>query len=169
MDDGTIARRRVDPRKKRKQLRKQRDDSIKDFCRTILQIARAMHTKNKQDLDLSELYEQLKIGIKDTPMDVFEPAGEYVWDNRVHIGKGDMKKFMKRDYTKDIKEGLAKDDIRDSSEVEKVQLLITKIKRTWRLFNSVEQGDKTKKLQNLLKQRAIWMHSVKALKKMDKE
>ena len=166
-EDGSLARRRVDPRKKKKELRAQRDKAVKEFCRTMLLMAKAMHTKNKQDYDLSELYEQLKIGVKDVPLDLMEVAGEHISNNREDIAKGNVKEFMKRDYTKEIKEGLERENIRDTSEFEKVQMLITKIKRTWRYFNAVEQGDMTKKLQNMLKQYATWVHTKRELKKLE--
>lgn len=167
--DNSSGKRKQDPRQLRKKYQKDCDNAVKKFCRTLLLIAKAMHSKNKLDNDINELYEQLKIAVRDIPMDVFELAGEYVWENRENIAKGNMKEFLRKDYKEEIETEIAKGNhISDSADVESVQKLISKIKRTWRLLNDTEQKDMTKKLQTLLEQYATWEGRRRLLKKLGK-
>jgi len=160
-EDGSRARRRIDPNKLRKTLEAKQDESVKEFCRTVQAIAKSMHNKNKQDTDLAELREHLTIAIKDMPLDLFERAGAYVWEYRDDIAKGNVDTFLKKDYKQEIA-----DEVEDESEVEKVAGLIGKIKRTWRFFNQVEQQDMISKFQTLVKHYAAYEGSRRELAKL---
>lgn len=151
MEDGSLARRRADPNKTRKTLESSRDAALKDFNRTLKLIVKAMHTKQKQDMDLAELKSHLDIAISDAPLDVFERVGKYIWDYREDIAKSNVDEFMRKDYKKELEQ-----EVTEESEITKFMELIQKIKRTWRLFNTVEQQDIIKKFQNLVKQYAIF-------------
>lgn len=151
MEDGSLARRRADPNKTRKTLESNKDAALKDFNRTLMLIVKAMHTKQKQDMDIAELNEHLKIAIKDAPLDLFERVGKYIWEYREDIAKSNVDAFMKKDYKDEIEQ-----EITEESETTKIVEMIQKIKRTWRLFNSVEQQDIIKKFQNLVKQYAVF-------------
>lgn len=160
-EDGSRARRRIDPNKLRKTLEDTQDVAVKEFCRTVQAIAKSMHNKNKQDTDLAELREHLTIAIKDMPLDLFERAGSYVWQYREDISKGNVDTFLKKDYKEEIA-----NEVEDESEIEKVAGLISKIKRTWRFFNAVEQQDMISKFKTLIKHYAAYEGARRELLKL---
>jgi hypothetical protein len=143
----------------RKELIAKQDAAVKDFCRTLSAIAKSMHNKNKADTDLSELREHLSVAIKDVPLDIFLEAGKHVWDNRKDIFAGSIEGFLKNDYKKEIT-GYVKDE----SEQEYYGQMVAKIKRTWRFFNTDEKAEMIKKVQNLVKQYAIYEAAKRELK-----
>jgi hypothetical protein len=159
MDDVKAARRRINPKDRKNELRKEIADCQKKFLRIIVQITGKLHAKNKRDGDLAELREQISIAVKDAPEDIFKTAGEYVWEFREDIRVGNVRKFLGMDFTEEVEKNTI-----DSSEVEQVKLLITKIKRTWRLLGEHEQKELIKDVQRLVAKYAQWQDHKNQLK-----
>ena len=152
----------MESKNSKKVLLAKQSAAVTDFCKTIQGMVKSMHTKNKADADIAQMREQMTIAIKEVPVDIFLRAGKHVWTYREDIAKGEVKSFLENDYQKEI-EG----EVADESEKEQVTNLIKKIKRTWRFFNTTEQADMIKKVQNLVKQYAIYESAKRELEKMD--
>lgn len=147
----------------RRDLIAKQDAVVKDFLRTLTGIVKAMHNKNKQDSEITEIKELMSIAVKDLPLDTFLQAGQHVWNYRADIAAGNIEAFLKNDYKKEI-EGYIEDD----SEKEHYSQMVAKIKRTWRFFNAEEQADIVKKVQNMLKQYANYESTKRELEKLKK-
>ncbi len=150
----------MESKNSKKALQAKQHAAVTDFCKTLQGIVKSMHTKNKADADIAQMREQMTIAVKEVPLDIFLRAGKHVWTYRADIAKGDVQSFLTNDYQKEI-EG----EIEDVSEKEQVTELIKKIKRTWRFFNTTEQEDMIKKVQNLVKQYAIYEAAKRELEK----
>ena len=162
--DETVARRRINPTDRKNELKKEIAECQKSFLRVIVQITNKLHNKNKRDGDLAELKEQISVAARDAPEDIFRNAGEYVWEYREDIRLGEVKKFLGMDFKDEVEK-----KVTDSSEAEQVQLLITKIKRTWRLLGDVEQKDLIKDVQKLVAKYAQWEAHTRELKSFDEK
>lgn len=149
--DAKTQRRRVNPVNRKNELKKAIAECQRLFLRTIVQITKNLHAKNKRDGDLAELKEQISIAVRDAPEDIFLEAGKYLWGYREDISRGEVKKFLGMDYTKEVDK-----KTKDSAEAEQVQKLITKIKRTWKLLNDIEQKNIIKDVQKMLAKYVQW-------------
>lgn len=167
--DGSKARKRMDPKKTRKTLTLKQEECVKEFNRTLLQISKAMYNKNKLDNDVISMKQKLEIGIKEVPLDIFERAGEYIWNYRKEIAEGDADKFLKKDYEEEVIQEIKKenDGVAEESEIQKILSLIKIVKKIWRSFNATEQSELIKKFQELLKQYATHEDCRRQIKKID--
>lgn len=169
--DGSVARKRMDPKKTRKALTVKQEECVKEFNRTLLQISKSMYNKNKLDGDIIEMKEQLEVALKEVPLDIFERAGEYIWRYREEIAAGKADEFLKKDYKEEVIAEVKKenDGNADETEIQRILAFITTVKRTWRFFNATEQSDIVKKFQELLKQYATHEDCRRQIKKIDEK
>lgn len=167
-DDGSMARKKLDPKQKRKTLEQEQEKCVKEFNRTLAQIVKVTYNKNKLDNDIIEMKAQLEIGLKEVPQDIFERAGKYVWKYRELIAAGNSDEFLKKDYTEDVIDGIKEenDGTADESEVQKIMAFIKTIKKTSRAFNTTEKSDIMKKFQDMLKNYATYEDCRRQLKKI---
>jgi hypothetical protein len=167
--DGSLARKKMDPKKTRKVLVQKQEECVKEFNRTLSQISKAMYNKNKLDNDILEMKEHLDVALKEVPLDIFERVGEYVWKYREEIAVGKIDNFIKKDYKEEVIAEMKKgaDYNADESEIQRILTFITTVKRTWRFFNPNEQTDMTKKFQDLLRHYATHEDCRRQIKKID--
>ena len=167
--DGSSARKRLDPKTARKTFVKKQEECISKFNRTLGQISKSLYNKNKLDTDILEMKEQLEVALKEVPLDIFERAGQYIWTYRKEIANGKVDEFLKKDYKEEVTKEVKKenDGYADESEIQRILAFITTIKRTWRFFNTTEQGEIVKKFQELLTQYATYEDCRRQIKLLD--
>ena len=142
----------------RKGLEKTRDDAIKNFCSSLRKLTVNLYNKNKKDNDIHELKEKVKIATKDAPITVIQNAGAHIWGYRDIIRKGDLDQIITDNHDKTVK-----GEVSDEEELQKVNLLITKIKRTWRFFNESEKNEIKKLAKKLVESYASYLGVCKQL------
>lgn len=169
--DGSVARKRMDPKKTRKTLLQKQEECVKEFNRTLAQISKSMYNKNKLDNDIIEMKEQLEVALKEVPLDIFERVGEYIWKYREDIAAGKAEDFLKKDYKEEVVAEVKNenDGNADETEIQRILAFITTVKRTWRFFNATEQGEIVKKFQDLLRHYATHEDCRRQIRKIDEK
>jgi hypothetical protein len=159
----------MDSKRTRKDLIQKQEECVKLFNRILAQISKSMYNKNKLDNDIIEMKEQLEVALKEIPLDIFERAGEYIWKYREEIAASKVDEFLKKDYKEDVITEFKKEKNGnvDETEIQRILAFITTVKRTWRFFNSTEQGEIVKKFQELLKQYATHEDCRRQIRKID--
>lgn len=159
----------MDSKKNRKTLVQKQEECVKEFNRTLSQISKSMYNKNKLDNDILEMKEQLEVALKEVPLDIFERVGEYIWKYREDIAAGKADEFLKKDYKEEVMIEITKksNENVDETEIQRILMFITTVKRTWRFFNAKEQDEIIAKFQDLLKHYATHEDCRRRIKKID--
>lgn len=148
-----------------KQFIKIIDKSVTDFTSEMTFIVNAMHNKNKQDDDLTEIRDGYMTARRENPDCIIIHVGPYFWKYRETINSGDLNPLLDSDF-KDEREEI-QGTLPENSKFDKVSVIMGKIKRTWHLFTPLEQETLKKKFKLMVSHYATFVGACKKMKELN--
>ena len=155
----------MDQQTSRKDTIKIMDKAISDFVNEMTFVVNAMFEKNKKDNDIIEIRDGYMVAKRENPDCILKLVGPYFWKYRADITSGKMNDLLKNDYKDDIME--AQGSLVDTSNFDKIQSIMSKIKRTWHLFTIHEQEILKGKFIKMVSIYATYVGGCKYLEKLD--
>ena len=128
-------------------LQLEKEDAAKSFCQHLRYLMNCLYLKNKNDDNILQMQERVRIASTTNPITVIETAGPYFYKYRTQLARRNMDFFKVQDFTGDVEEAAktseAQVDVSNTPEV------ITTMRNTWDQFMPAEH--------NVILQKAIEM------------
>lgn len=141
----------------RQELIIQKEASVAKFASIMTFIVNAVHSKLRHDDDFNEIRDGYLAARTENPECIMMVAGPYVWEYREIIMSGNLKPLLNKDFRAEISE--RSDDIRKSARIsiDKIYILVEKIKKVWFDFKSSEQEVLKQKFKDMVGQYATYL------------
>jgi hypothetical protein len=145
-----------------KEYNAQKDKASKDFLTKMTFIVNAMYNKNKNDGHLIEVRDGYMTAKNENPDCIVMLAGPQFWTYRQTINSGILDSLLDSDFKDDIAkiEGAEK-------YLEKIQIVMKKVKDTWLTFNADEQKVFKEKFKGMVGDYASYLKACKLLKPLE--
>lgn len=135
-------------------------DYTSAFNENLTKLINALLSKNRDNVDLLQMKDQLNVARKEMPRNIVELVGPHVWKYREQISNRDFNNLLNNVYENDVIEA-AGDEIVDNDKLAKASRIIQICKLTWHMFTAPEKEVIIKYITALLSGYAGYLSAIK--------